>query len=538
MSHCFVESTSPFEGNVARTNEDHAMSSWFNRPGLHRNDVVSLNDLKWAEYYRHQNGVVSYHYQQKEESTLSLWLNRHGLNDDVLSALHQNDVVSLNDLKWVETEEDIKEFVRGLGIKSFIMKKKLMNAIKQFQNETKNGEEAQKDDLCDHKVEPLDHEGKVNANQLQIARNEIECWCQKCNLNNDDKLYFCKDKQCENRIFCKECGPFDHRGNSGKNHAWISKQGRCEFKIKNSISINALLSPNCSQMKLGKEHLVKAIGDARYNQISPFVTIASSVIPMNGIHKMFENMWSLVLNMDAANAFAHNSDYPWINDFFKEILNDCVESGNYKPLTKWIPFRPVVSTVQSSIGENLRYSAPTMIVWTGFQLAATGYQWYAGKIDSMQFVKRIGRVVTHNSAAWIGAGVGMKIGGACMLGGPAGVIAGILFGVAAGWTANRIYDACFGKEEEIETKRKAVKDALFYFHFSVDDIKNEDVFNTKSLTKKYRTYALEVHPDRTKNKDQKPWNDLSLYYGILTKILESKEKDKELIPTVIQRAVK
>eukprot|EP01083_Nonionella_stella_P191750 709493_1 len=74
---------------------------------------------------------------------MSIWTQQHGLNGDVLSALLQG-VDSLNDLKCLKTEERINDFVNSLGLKSFIMKMKLTDAIKENQNDSKSN-----NDSCD-----------------------------------------------------------------------------------------------------------------------------------------------------------------------------------------------------------------------------------------------------------------------------------------------------------------------------------------------------------------------------------------------------
>eukprot|EP01083_Nonionella_stella_P075273 204552_1 len=96
MAQCFVESTAPVDGEVEGNNDN------------------------------------------PEEPRMSTWLKQHGLNDNVLSALQQNGVDSLNDFLLLESAQDINEFVNSLGIKPFMVKKKLAKAIKEFQTATKS----------------------------------------------------------------------------------------------------------------------------------------------------------------------------------------------------------------------------------------------------------------------------------------------------------------------------------------------------------------------------------------------------------------
>ena len=69
------------------------------------------------------------------ETPLSVWGKQHGLSENVMIALTNNDVTSINDLKILENDQDIKEFVASLSIQSYIMRRKLINAIKAMQNE-------------------------------------------------------------------------------------------------------------------------------------------------------------------------------------------------------------------------------------------------------------------------------------------------------------------------------------------------------------------------------------------------------------------
>eukprot|EP01083_Nonionella_stella_P316200 1145246_1 len=88
-------------------------------------------------------GEVEGYNGDHKQQRMSLWLTQHQLNDNVLSALHQNGVNSLDDLKLLESEQDIKEFVSSLGLQ-FMMRKKLINGIKEFQNNDNHKHEARK----------------------------------------------------------------------------------------------------------------------------------------------------------------------------------------------------------------------------------------------------------------------------------------------------------------------------------------------------------------------------------------------------------
>eukprot|EP01083_Nonionella_stella_P213499 770011_1 len=105
-----------------------------------------------------------------QQQQLSLWLTQHGLNNDhVLSALHQNGVNSLNDFKLLKTEQHINDFVGSLGIKAFMVKMKLTNAIKAFQDEIKS-----KNDHCDNDEKEASKDFKRKAIRWEALGNKLE----------------------------------------------------------------------------------------------------------------------------------------------------------------------------------------------------------------------------------------------------------------------------------------------------------------------------------------------------------------------------
>eukprot|EP01083_Nonionella_stella_P075272 204548_1 len=147
MAQCFVEGTASFDG------EDE------NYKGeTHDNN----GDPEWQR--------------------MSSWLKQHKLNDNVLVSFHQNGVDSLDDLKLLESEQDIKDFVSNLGIKAIMRRKKLINAIKEFQNQT---ETKSKDNDNDGKETPKGLKRKAirwealeskmeNKNIIKIQSNKSE----------------------------------------------------------------------------------------------------------------------------------------------------------------------------------------------------------------------------------------------------------------------------------------------------------------------------------------------------------------------------
>eukprot|EP01084_Bolivina_argentea_P303705 524407_1 len=82
-------------------------------------------------------------YQQKNESPpgqkLQAWIIQNNLSKNITNALQQNDVQTLEDLKLLQTEQEITEFANDLGLK-IIAKKKFISAVKKlnFQSQPPN----------------------------------------------------------------------------------------------------------------------------------------------------------------------------------------------------------------------------------------------------------------------------------------------------------------------------------------------------------------------------------------------------------------
>ena len=68
-------------------------------------------------------------------TSLVSWCRQNGFDQNVMIELTKNGVESLADLKVLETDQDIKEFVDTLSIKQFLIKRKLIKAIKAIQIE-------------------------------------------------------------------------------------------------------------------------------------------------------------------------------------------------------------------------------------------------------------------------------------------------------------------------------------------------------------------------------------------------------------------
>ena len=105
---------------------------------------------------------------------LSLWAKQHTLNDEVVIALHNNDVNSLEDLKLFNNEPQIKDYVDELGITGTMMKMKLINAIKQLTNETelKNDDDNETKTIQWEAVEGKIEKKTIHSNKFEQVKME------------------------------------------------------------------------------------------------------------------------------------------------------------------------------------------------------------------------------------------------------------------------------------------------------------------------------------------------------------------------------
>ena len=187
------------------------------------------------------------------------------------------------------------------------------------------------------------------------------------------------------------------------------------------------------------------------------------------------------------------------------------------------------------------------IVGAGFGVAAgafaielivNGFLWGLNRISWKELAKRTGKSFIRNGAMCLGlfsvkasAVMGAKIGAAIgtgagpvgtAIGAAAGTFIGVLISVALSWYAakkiNQKIDERFVFDDE--TKRKqALKEALIYFHFTQDAVKDPTKFNAKILNKKFKVFSLDCHPDR-QNGDTEAFIRLNTLYGILLALCE------------------
>ena len=68
--------------------------------------------------------------------------------------------------------------------------------------------------------------------------------------------------------------------------------------------------------------------------------------------------------------------------------------------------------------------------------------------------------------------------------------------------------------------------ALKAFGFTCDDIKNEKIFNKKSISKTYRQLAKAFHPD-VRGGNETKFREIHGYYGILLAMVEPNDTDND-----------
>eukprot|EP01084_Bolivina_argentea_P046812 86221_1 len=82
----------------------------------------------------------------EKQTALSLWAEQYRLNDVVMDILRDNEINSLDDFQVLENDEDINDFVASLGLKTFIIKKKLIKAIRHIRHKISKKQHNENDD--------------------------------------------------------------------------------------------------------------------------------------------------------------------------------------------------------------------------------------------------------------------------------------------------------------------------------------------------------------------------------------------------------
>eukprot|EP01084_Bolivina_argentea_P048556 89447_1 len=140
----------------------------------------------------------------QEQTPFTLWKEEHKLNDNVINILHENDVTSLNDLKLFDDDEEVKEFVNSLGIKKFIVKKKLINAIKALKNKTKPKKEFDNElnvshnDLGMYNSNSINQQSFGNNDNTKITKGKIIYWESVKNVMTTNDIIQIKSNKAQN----------------------------------------------------------------------------------------------------------------------------------------------------------------------------------------------------------------------------------------------------------------------------------------------------------------------------------------------------
>ena len=332
------------------------------------------------------------------------------------------------------------------------------------------------------------------------------CQCCKFTENEEDLFYcsICSENTYEISIFCSGCGGRDHRKKKHKfskeniksvDHICKKYQMTTnEFKTK---FYNAILeyyhTCTCVNNTTNKKARKKAI--AKIQQL--FVETTSTTVALNGF-----SAWTIG-TIDGI--------LLGVNSGTKCVLNGLYSASQYIGA-------PVAAIVLP-------------ITW-GLESCFWCYQYKKKRITKQELWFRITKGAIRTGGA-CGAGAGMTIAaGACvgvgsiLLGIGAAIAAGIIISIAA----NEIWKYLTQKYPkwtitEIKHEQLLTDQALKEFKFTCDDIKNEKIFNKKSISKRYKGLAKTFHPDM--GGDEAKFREIHAYYGILLAMVECHENENE-----------
>lgn len=149
------------------------------------------------------------------------------------------------------------------------------------------------------------------------------------------------------------------------------------------------------------------------------------------------------------------------------------------------------------------------------------YQLFRGIISKIEFVRLLTNsaiIITFFSAMHhIGAGgILTAIFGAIS----SVVIAGTALLVNAGW-----FDQFSFTDEDI--KSRLLSEALIYFSFMADDVKDPQIFNSQTVRKRFHRLAKLMHPDGNEVGSAELYIVLQGHYGILLGAAEEIKTEEE-----------
>eukprot|EP01084_Bolivina_argentea_P314415 544581_1 len=115
------------------------------------------------------------------DPALISFVNQNKLSEKIASSLAANEVSSLDDLKLLQSENDIKEFVNELGLK-FIDRKKLTSAIKKLQSNQSH----ESDEKSGAVSKPQLDEVVAQEEKVEIKWKDVTIMSKYHNANKDD----------------------------------------------------------------------------------------------------------------------------------------------------------------------------------------------------------------------------------------------------------------------------------------------------------------------------------------------------------------
>eukprot|EP01084_Bolivina_argentea_P266386 451809_1 len=433
----------------------------------------------------------------------------------------------------------------------------------------------------------IDNDNKSDEKIDYLNLVQIKCKCEESNLD-EDELYICKYKECNDDFYCADCGPYYHN--------FISKKKRKNHRFQleglknneNILALSQLLTKeqDITKFNMAQKQLIALIGVKKYNQIKTYIekpiVLVSSNLPMAiqlgyELQEFFKSVQEAVMAHKAAqNATTAASHALTAYDEAPEIIWQRWFTWDYNVEWDYI-LNPEKANLKSnlelataveadrlkkandalngtvSIKKAMKVGAIGMAIATTIEMGIHAYRWKTGQISGKEWCRLLGRSLVKNTASMVGTAVGgqggailgcklgVSIGTAInpvlgtMVGGVVGVVGGILFGYLMGKGAEAVYDQVFSEiKSEEKQKEKLLQEALLYFNFQPKDIRNSKIFNEKRLKTIFKQRALFAHPDR-RDGDHSEWYRLSTYYGYLKALLEQNETNKEMVEKSMEK---
>eukprot|EP01084_Bolivina_argentea_P056237 102962_1 len=184
------------------------------------------------------------------------------------------------------------------------------------------------------------------------------------------------------------------------------------------------------------------------------------------------------------------------------------------------------ATYISTIASTNSYGAS---ITAGLKIAKIGYDYSENKIiDENDNIdpEEAGRLVLK-TAVVTAATLGCSSAAAIIIPitGPAGIPIYVGYGILGSILSSKMFEKYLPNSTE---KRKQLKlTALSVFNVFEEDIKNQDIFNKKSIEKKYKKLTKLYHPD-TKYGSKQKFQTLEVYHRIVLSLLD----DSTVFPMV------